>query len=71
MLPSLPTYVITAYLGTPSLITHLGMAKAVADVDNRAEAAAGFVSDESRIQGFSQLHDSGNGESISSHSSNY
>lgn len=41
------------------------MAKAVADVDNRGEAAAGFVSDESKIQGFSHLHDSGTGGSPS------
>lgn len=37
----------------------IGMAKPVADTDNRGEAAAGFVSDDSLIQGFSQLHDSG------------
>ncbi|KAI1502125.1 glycoside hydrolase family 92 protein [Biscogniauxia marginata] len=36
-----------------------GMAKPVADVDNYAEIAAGFVSDDSRVQGFSHLHDSG------------
>lgn len=49
----------------PGATLPYGMAKAVADVDNRAEAAAGFVSDESRIQGFSQLHDSGTGGSPS------
>ncbi|KAI5919631.1 glycoside hydrolase family 92 protein [Camillea tinctor] len=42
-----------------------GMAKPVADVDNRGEAAAGFVSDDSRILGFSHLHDSGTGGSPS------
>ncbi|OTA98247.1 glycoside hydrolase family 92 protein [Hypoxylon sp. CI-4A] len=42
-----------------------GMAKAVADVSNRGENAAGFVSDESDIQGFSHLHDSGTGGSSS------
>ena len=31
------------------------MAKAVADVNNHQEAAAGFVSDDSKIQGFSHL----------------
>ncbi|KAI1493389.1 hypothetical protein F5X96DRAFT_666754 [Biscogniauxia mediterranea] len=41
------------------------MAKPVADVDNRGEAAAGFVSDDSRILGFSHLHDSGTGGSQS------
>lgn len=35
------------------------MAKPVADTNNWGEAAAGFVSDDSLIQGFSQLHDSG------------
>ncbi|CAK7240619.1 MAG: hypothetical protein STHCBS139747_002064 [Sporothrix thermara] len=38
-----------------------GMAKAVADTNNRAENAAGFVSDYSKITGFSHLHDSGTG----------
>ncbi|KAI0601018.1 glycoside hydrolase family 92 protein [Biscogniauxia sp. FL1348] len=42
-----------------------GMAKPVADVDNRGEAAAGFVSDDSRVLGFSHLHDSGTGGSPS------
>ncbi|KAI1631451.1 glycoside hydrolase family 92 protein [Biscogniauxia mediterranea] len=42
-----------------------GMAKPVADVDNRGEAAAGFVSDDSRILGFSHLHDSGERDSPS------
>lgn len=41
------------------LISCQGMAKAVADADNRGEIAAGFVSDNSKIQGFSHLHDSG------------
>lgn len=40
-------------------MSYLGMAKAVADVKNRAENAAGFVSDDSDIIGFSHLHDSG------------
>jgi hypothetical protein len=35
------------------------MAKPVADANNWGEIAAGFVSDDSLIQGFSQLHDSG------------
>jgi hypothetical protein len=38
---------------------NLGMAKPVADATNWGEIAAGFVSDDSLIQGFSQLHDSG------------
>ncbi|KAI0396559.1 glycoside hydrolase family 92 protein [Xylariaceae sp. FL0594] len=38
-----------------------GMAKPVADADHWGELAAGFVSDDSQIQGFSQLHDSGTG----------
>ncbi|KAK7753637.1 hypothetical protein SLS62_004495 [Diatrype stigma] len=42
-----------------------GMAKAVADVKNHAENAAGFVSDDSDIIGFSHLHDSGTGGSSS------
>ncbi|KAH8666296.1 glycoside hydrolase family 92 protein [Xylariales sp. PMI_506] len=41
------------------------MAKAVADVDNKGENAAGFVSDSSLITGFSHLHDSGTGGSPS------
>ncbi|GKT94264.1 glycosyl hydrolase family 92 protein [Colletotrichum tofieldiae] len=35
-----------------------GMAKPCADTDSRAENAAGWVSDNSRITGFSHLHDS-------------
>jgi hypothetical protein len=35
------------------------MAKPGADTDSRGENAAGFVSDDSPITGFSQLHDSG------------
>lgn len=31
----------------------------MADVDNWAEIAAGFVSDTSKVTGFSHLHDSG------------
>lgn len=46
-------------LGRTRLMSWLGMAKAVADVKNRAENAAGFVSDDSEIIGFSHLHDSG------------
>ncbi|KAK8065956.1 secreted glycosidase [Apiospora hydei] len=42
-----------------------GMAKAVADVDNWGEIAAGFVSDSSKVTGFSHLHDSGTGGSPS------
>ncbi|KAI4859467.1 glycoside hydrolase family 92 protein [Hypoxylon rubiginosum] len=49
----------------PGATLPYGMAKAVADSDNRGEAAAGFVSDDSRIQGFSHLHDSGTGGSPS------
>lgn len=40
-----------------------GMVKAVADV-NGPEAAAGFVSDDSKITGFSHLHDSGKSASF-------
>ncbi|KAI0019153.1 glycoside hydrolase family 92 protein [Xylariomycetidae sp. FL0641] len=42
-----------------------GMAKPVADVNNYGEIAAGFVSDNSQVQGFSHLHDSGTGGSPS------
>ncbi|KAI0483570.1 alpha-1,2-mannosidase-like protein [Xylaria cf. heliscus] len=45
----------------PGATLPYGMAKPVADTNNMAEAAAGFVSDDSLIQGFSQLHDSGTG----------
>lgn len=38
---------------------NIGMAKPVADTHNNGEAAAGYVSDNSLIRGFSQLHDSG------------
>ncbi|KAK4189368.1 family 92 putative glycoside hydrolase [Podospora australis] len=38
-----------------------GMAKAVADTNSRAENAAGFVSDDAPITGFSHMHDSGTG----------
>ncbi|KAK4176832.1 family 92 putative glycoside hydrolase [Triangularia setosa] len=38
-----------------------GMAKAVADTNSHAENAAGFVSDNSEILGFSHMHDSGTG----------
>ncbi|KAI1310598.1 alpha-1,2-mannosidase-like protein [Xylaria venustula] len=49
----------------PGATLPYGMAKPVADTNNYAEAAAGFVSDDSLIQGFSQLHDSGTGGSLS------
>ncbi|KAI0813040.1 alpha-1,2-mannosidase-like protein [Xylaria sp. FL0064] len=45
----------------PGATLPYGMAKPVADTNNYGEAAAGFVSDESLIVGFSQLHDSGTG----------
>lgn len=35
------------------------MAKAVADSERIGENIAGFLSDDSKILGFSQLHDSG------------
>ncbi|GAB1315992.1 hypothetical protein MFIFM68171_06202 [Madurella fahalii] len=38
-----------------------GMAKAVADTNSAAENAAGFVSDNAQIIGFSHMHDSGTG----------
>ncbi|KAK5652766.1 hypothetical protein OQA88_9619 [Cercophora sp. LCS_1] len=38
-----------------------GMAKAVADTRSPAENAAGYVSDENQILGFSHMHDSGTG----------
>ncbi len=41
------------------------MAKAVADTDSSSENAAGFVSDNSLISGFSHMHDSGTGGSPS------
>ncbi|OTA61658.1 glycoside hydrolase family 92 protein [Hypoxylon sp. EC38] len=44
----------------PGATLPYGMAKAVADANNNGEIAAGFVSDDSKIQGFSHLHDSGN-----------
>ncbi|KAI0968250.1 alpha-1,2-mannosidase-like protein [Xylaria arbuscula] len=49
----------------PGATLPYGMAKPVADTNNYGEAAAGFVSDDSLIQGFSQLHDSGTGGSLS------
>ncbi|KAI2610536.1 glycoside hydrolase family 92 protein [Hypoxylon sp. NC1633] len=49
----------------PGATLPYGMAKAVADSNNNAEIAAGFVSDDSEIQGFSHLHDSGTGGSPS------
>ncbi|KAI0200909.1 alpha-1,2-mannosidase-like protein [Astrocystis sublimbata] len=45
----------------PGATLPYGMAKPVADTNNRGEAAAGFVSDDSLILGFGQLHDSGTG----------
>ncbi|KAI1473101.1 glycoside hydrolase family 92 protein [Daldinia caldariorum] len=49
----------------PGATLPYGMAKAVADTSDRGEIAAGFVSDDSDIQGFSHLHDSGTGGSPS------
>ncbi|KAL3298756.1 glycosyl hydrolase family 92 [Colletotrichum asianum] len=43
----------------PGATLPYGMAKAGADTDSRAENAAGWVSDNSKITGFSHLHDSG------------
>lgn len=37
------------------------MIKAVADTDSDGENAAGFVSDDAPVTGFSHLHDSGTG----------
>lgn len=45
----------------PGATLPYGMVKAVADCDSQAENAAGFVSDNSNIFGFSHLHDSGTG----------
>ncbi|KAI0142900.1 glycoside hydrolase family 92 protein [Xylariaceae sp. FL1272] len=45
----------------PGATLPYGMAKPVADCDSRGEIAAGYVSDDSLITGFSQLHDSGTG----------
>ncbi|KAI1322739.1 glycoside hydrolase family 92 protein [Xylariaceae sp. FL0255] len=45
----------------PGATLPYGMAKPVADSNIRGENAAGFVSDNSLILGFSQLHDSGTG----------
>ncbi|KAK9418286.1 putative Glycoside hydrolase family 92 protein [Seiridium unicorne] len=45
----------------PGATLPYGMAKAVADSDRIGENIAGFVSDDSKILGFSQLHDSGTG----------
>ncbi|KAL0934310.1 alpha-1,2-mannosidase-like protein [Colletotrichum truncatum] len=49
----------------PGATLPYGMAKACADTDSRAENAAGWVSDSSKITGFSHLHDSGTGGSPS------
>ncbi|KAK2766394.1 alpha-1,2-mannosidase-like protein [Colletotrichum kahawae] len=49
----------------PGATLPYGMAKAGADTDSRAENAAGWVSDNSKITGFSHLHDSGTGGSPS------
>ncbi|KAJ3572006.1 hypothetical protein NPX13_g5193 [Xylaria arbuscula] len=49
----------------PGATLPYGMAKPVADTNNYGEAAAGFVSDDSLIVGFSQLHDSGTGGALS------
>jgi predicted alpha-1,2-mannosidase len=49
-----------------SCADHLvGMAKACADTNSPGENAAGFVSDDNPITGFSHLHDSGTGGSAS------
>ncbi|KAI1172090.1 alpha-1,2-mannosidase-like protein [Nemania sp. FL0916] len=45
----------------PGATLPYGMAKPVADTNNRGEAASGFVYDDSLIVGFSHLHDSGTG----------
>lgn len=45
----------------PGATLPYGMAKAVADVAAPAENAAGFVSDDNPITGFSHMHDSGTG----------
>ncbi|KAK1774490.1 glycosyl hydrolase family 92-domain-containing protein [Copromyces sp. CBS 386.78] len=45
----------------PGATLPYGMAKAVADVASPAENAAGFVSDDNPITGFSHMHDSGTG----------
>ncbi|KAM0286726.1 hypothetical protein ACHAQH_000746 [Verticillium albo-atrum] len=45
----------------PGATLPYGMAKAGPDTDNRGENAAGWVSDDSHITGFSHLHDSGTG----------
>ncbi|CAK7216495.1 hypothetical protein SBRCBS47491_002849 [Sporothrix bragantina] len=49
----------------PGATLPYGMAKAVADTNSPAENAAGFVSDNSKITGFSHMHDSGTGGSPS------
>ena len=41
------------------MLTSKGMAKPVADVRAPAENAAGYVSDDNPISGFSHMHDSG------------
>ncbi|KAH9434010.1 hypothetical protein MCOR27_005625 [Pyricularia oryzae] len=45
----------------PGATLPYGMVKAVADTNSHAENAAGFVSDDSKVTGFSHLHDSGTG----------
>ncbi|KAK3945635.1 glycosyl hydrolase family 92-domain-containing protein [Diplogelasinospora grovesii] len=45
----------------PGATLPYGMAKAVADTRSPAENAAGFVSDDAPILGFSHMHDSGTG----------
>ncbi|KAF4631465.1 hypothetical protein G7Y89_g6666 [Cudoniella acicularis] len=49
----------------PGATLPFGMAKAVADVNNREEKQGGFASDNSEITGFSHMHDSGTGGSPS------
>jgi hypothetical protein len=43
------------------LLIWIGMAKAVADVDDPDEKEGGFASGDSSITGFSHMHDSGTG----------
>ncbi|KAL0263718.1 hypothetical protein SLS55_002699 [Diplodia seriata] len=49
----------------PGATLPFGMAKAVADVGGDGELQGGFASDDSPIQGFSHMHDSGTGGSPS------
>ncbi|KFA65685.1 hypothetical protein S40285_04797 [Stachybotrys chlorohalonatus IBT 40285] len=49
----------------PGATLPYGMAKAVADTQSPAENAAGYVSDDNAVLGFSNLHDSGTGGAAS------